>query len=145
MKKTAALTTAVVTALLLAGCASGGSGGDATPTPKVQSKAAACKSLEGDMKSVASQLQEQSANLQSDPQKAVSELQKFDSKLKAATDAVSNEQVHSAASEFEQSFSKLVGELETYAKDPASADAAKLQSAVTDAQSSTKSLSKVCG
>ncbi|MCY1693072.1 hypothetical protein [Curtobacterium sp. SL109] len=144
MKKTAALTTAVVTALLLAGCASGGSGGDAA-APEGQSKAAACKSLEGDMKSVASQLQEQSANLQSDPEKAVSELQEFDSKLKSATDAVTNEQVHAAASEFEQSFSKLVGELETYAKDPGSADASKLQSAIMDAQSSTKSLSKVCG
>jgi outer membrane murein-binding lipoprotein Lpp len=145
MKKTAALTTAVVTALLLAGCASGGSGADATPTPKAQSKAAACKSLEGDMKSVSSELQEQTTNLQSNPKKAVSELQKFDAKLKAATDDVSNEQVHAAASEFEQSFSKLVGQLETYAKDPASADATKLQSAITDAQSSTKSLSKVCG
>lgn len=120
-------------------------GRDAAPAPEGQSKAAACKSLEGDMKSVASQLQEQSANLQSDPEKAVSELQEFDSKLKSATDAVTNEQVHAAASEFEQSFSKLVGELETYAKAPGSADASKLQSAITDAQSSTKSLSKVCG
>ena len=110
MKKTAALATAVVTALLLAGCASGGSGADATPTPKAQSKAAACKSLEGDMKSVSSELQEQTTNLQSNPKKAVSELQKFDAKLKAATDDVS-----------------------------------KLQASIKDTQSSTKSLSKICG
>lgn len=145
MKKTAALTTAVVTALLLAGCASGGSGADATPTPEAQSKAAACKSLEGDMKSVASELQEQVTNLQSDPDKAVAELKKFDQKLKAATDDVSNEQVHTAATEFEQSFSTLVGNLETYAKDPKSADVSKLQASIKDTQSSTKSLSKVCG
>lgn len=147
MKKFAALTTAAVAVALLAGCASGGSGGDATAASKpeaTQSKAEACKTLESDMKSVSSQLQSQMTKFQSDPTAAVATLKEFDGKLKAATDKVTNKEVHETAVGFEQSFSNLVGQLEAFSKDPKSVDSTKLQDSITDVQSSTEAMSKVC-
>lgn len=147
MKKSAALVTAALTVVLLAGCASGGSGsgGDATPTPKTQTKAEACKTLESQLKSVSSELQSQMSTIQSDPTTAVAKLKEFDAKLKTATDDVTNPDVHDAANDFEGSFSKLVTQLEAFAKDPQSADSAALQSSISDVQQSTQTMSKVCG
>ncbi|WP_144760030.1 hypothetical protein [Curtobacterium sp. 9128] len=147
MKKFAALTTAAVTVVLLAGCASGGTGtGEAstTPTPKAQTKAEACKTLESDMKSVSSELQSQMSQIQSDPTTAVAKLKEFDGKLKDATAKVTNQDVHDTASGFEQSFSNLVTQLDAYSKDPQSVDATKLQDSITDVQKSTQEMSKVC-
>ncbi|ROP58780.1 MULTISPECIES: hypothetical protein [unclassified Curtobacterium] len=149
MKKFAALTTAAVAVVLLAGCASGsgGSDGDATTAAKpvaTQSKAEACKTLESDMKSVSTQLQSQMTKFQSDPTAAVATLKDFDGKLKAATDKVTNKEVHETAAGFEQSFSNLVGQLEAFSKDPKSVDSTKLQDSITDVQSSTQAMSKVC-
>lgn len=145
MQKFAALTTAAVAVVLLAGCASGGAGSGSTPTPKAQTKAQACKTLESDMKSVSSELQSQMTKIQSDPTTAVAKLKEFDGKLKTATDKVTNEDVHDTASGFEQSFSNLVSQLEAYSKDPQSVDSTKLQDSITDVQKSTQKMSEVCG
>lgn len=146
-KKTIALATAVVAVALLAGCSTGGSGSGATTAAKEtkpQTQAQACKSLEGDLQEVSQGLQSQMSTFQSDPKTAVTELKKFDAKLKSAADKVTNEKVHTTVTEFESSFSGLLTQLEAYSNDPKSVDATKLQTAVSDVQSSTTEMSKVC-
>ncbi|OIH97492.1 hypothetical protein [Curtobacterium sp. MCBA15_001] len=94
---------------------------------------------------MSSELQSQMSTIQSDPTTAVAKLKEFDAKLKTATDEVTNPDVHDAANGFEGSFSKLVTQLEAFAKDPQSADSAALQSSISDVQQSTQDMSKVCG
>jgi major membrane immunogen (membrane-anchored lipoprotein) len=161
-KKAIAITTAALAIVLLAGCSSSDahqvSSNSSSSSSKSasdsnskaaasssQTKAQACAVIGKDMQSISSQVQSQMTKFSSDPTAAVATLQQFDTKLKAAVAEVQNPDVKTQATTFEQAYSGLVGQLAAFAKDPKSVDTTKLQASVTQVETATQGIEKVCG
>ena len=117
--------------LLLTGCSAG-----------AQTKAQACKSIEGDITSATTDLQTAFSKIQTDPSAAEAGLKKFDSKMKSATAKVSNPTVKSAATATVKALDKMDVDLKAYIKDPSSTTA--LQASANKVQTTFSKLGTTC-
>ncbi|HEY0249349.1 MAG TPA: hypothetical protein VGC45_13930 [Gryllotalpicola sp.] len=142
-KRIAAVLAAGLVLTALSGCASGGHASGAAP--KQQTKAQACTAIDGDMKSVASDLESQVSKLATDPKAATTELQGIDATLKTSISKVTNPEVKEQATSFEKSFGVLVTQLSSYASNPESADTSQLEDAVTQVEDQGKKMTTLCG
>ncbi|UBQ02147.1 hypothetical protein [Curtobacterium sp. TXMA1] len=158
-RKTIALATAVLTAALLAGCASGGaapasgrsgsgSGGtgtssSSTPTAAAQTRAEACTTLRAKVEDSAKGLQSLS-DMQSDPQAAVARLEEFDRSLTEGIDAVQNADVKPKAEAFQTAYRNMVAKIQGMAKDPQSVDVSGFSTSAEQVQQAAKDIDTVC-
>ncbi|PCN46916.1 hypothetical protein Csp2054_14495 [Curtobacterium sp. 'Ferrero'] len=130
--KTIAVLTAALAVTMLAGCSAG------------SSKAEQCTKFSERVSSAASGVQDSVANLQSDPDAAVSKLKDLDDKIKSGVSDISDADLKAKADDFENAYSGLITQIEAYAKDPQSVDVSKLTAASSKVQSTGKAFQSEC-
>ncbi|ROP72139.1 hypothetical protein [Curtobacterium sp. PhB115] len=131
-KKTIALATAGLALVLLAGCSSG------------PSKAEQCKTFEKTVTSAAEGFQDEAANLQSDPDAAVTKLKELNKTIGDGVDELSDDDLKQKGDAFQSAYGDLVDEIETVAKDPQSADTSALTTSSTKVQKAGKAFQDAC-
>lgn len=131
-KKTIALATAGLALVLLAGCSTG------------PSKAEQCKTFEKTVTSAAEGFQDEAANLQSDPDAAVTKLKELDEKISDGVDDLSDDDLKAKGDAFEEAYGDLVDDIEDIADDPQSADVSALTKSSTKVQDAGNAFQKEC-
>lgn len=130
--KLIALATAGLALTLLAGCSTG------------PSKADQCTQFEKTVKSAAEGVQSEAANLQSDPDAAVTKLKELDEKISDGVDDLSDDDLQDKGEAFEDAYGDLVDQIEDIAKDPQSADVSALTKSSTKVQDAGNAFQKEC-
>jgi hypothetical protein len=141
-----------VAGLLLTGCSSSNDSGDtesggssSAPVAEEQSVEEACNVLIEGVTEMQSDLTENSAELQSDPEAALAAYNEVVALFEENASEITNEEVKPAADKIGEVFSTFGETMEAAATDPESVDPQAITDYTTDLQAATTELDEVCG